>query len=100
MTPYKASISAVHLVLVALPFISQASSNDPKKPPTPLRYSSMVSFWFKETTGVNEVKEWDQRKEQAGKIAEYCDGIFQEALQKREDDKKYFKNLQITNTRS
>lgn len=93
MVPYKSAVAAVHLVLVGLPFISQVSSSGSKKPPTPLRYTSKVDFWFNETTGAGEVREWDERTEQAAKIAEGCDSLYQSILQKRDDDRKYFGDL-------
>ena len=53
----------------------------------------MVNFWFKETTGVVGVKEWEKRTEDAAKIAETCDNVYQQILQKRDDDRKHFEDL-------
>lgn len=97
ITPYRAAVSAVHLVLVALPFITQASSSGTNKPPTPLRYASKVDFWLNETTSAGEVREWDERVEQAAKIAEGCDALYRKLLQERDDDRKYFESLHGSN---
>ena len=105
-TTYKASVSAVHLLLVALPFVTVASKNAPSRPhiidkvrskgaasrrderyennSVPLKFGSEVDFWFREYVGVTEVQDWDNRKGQAAELVEKLDKIFQEYSTKEE----------------
>ncbi|KAI5122148.1 hypothetical protein M0805_000795 [Coniferiporia weirii] len=77
ITPYKSAISAVHLMLVALPFISVAAPRDSQKPPAPFKFGSQVDYWFNEYVAVSTIKEWDERSEQAVQLAEHCETLFQ-----------------------
>ena len=98
-TTHKASISAVHLILVALPFVTVASRDAPSRPhvvekikgeseangngyydgpSVPLKFGSEVDFWFREYVGVTEVLEWEERKEQAAELVKRLDEMFTE----------------------
>ncbi|EJD00851.1 uncharacterized protein FOMMEDRAFT_21336 [Fomitiporia mediterranea MF3/22] len=93
ITPYKSAIPAVHLMLVALPFITVASSNLPgsekpksQKAPTPLKFGAHVDYWFNEYVGTMPVPEWEERQDQAAELVQHCEELFLE-LKKKQTEK-------------
>ncbi|THH11275.1 hypothetical protein EW145_g754 [Phellinidium pouzarii] len=77
-TTYKAALSAVHLMLVALPFVSFAAPKGAHNPPTPLKFGSRVDFWFDEYVGMSEVSNWDERgEEESVQLVKHCDELLE-----------------------
>lgn len=85
MTPYKAAVSAVHLMLVALPFVSAAAPKKgaPYTAPTPLKFGSQVDFWFNEYVGTAEVEEWDSHSAQGAQLAGRCEQLYRTLAEKQ-----------------
>ena len=99
ITPYKSAISAVHLMLVALPFVTVAVSSDSTAPPTgpsssstttpkseskcpsPLKFGSQCNYWFREYVNATEMPEWD--KAQAEDLVGHCEELFQQFRERK-----------------
>ena len=91
ISPFKAAISAVHLALVPLIFITYLSSaidssaypsNDSKSQPNtegiPVRFGAETNWFGNERVGLTPVKEWKKFEEQAEFLLEKCDNLYQE----------------------
>jgi len=90
ISPFKAAISAVHVALVPLIFItylsgainSSASSNDSKHQSgtggAHVRFGAETNWWGDERVGLTPVKEWKRFEKQAEYLLEKCDNLYQE----------------------
>ena len=73
--PYKSAISAVHLMLVALPFVTVVSKTE--KDLIPYKFGSCADLWFNEMVMAERVPEYENRQIHASKLAEQCDSLYQ-----------------------
>ncbi|KAF8156142.1 3-keto sterol reductase [Pholiota molesta] len=67
--PFKAAISAVHLILVPLYFLSNNFNQ-------PVRYGAHTGRWGDEYVGLTPVKEWDSHKEEGKDLIMRCDALY------------------------
>jgi len=72
ISPFKAAIAAVHLVLVPLFFIS----ND--EPNYPVRYGARTDWWGHEYVDTSPVKEWDSNQVEGAALVEKFDVLYSE----------------------
>lgn len=77
--PYKAAISAVHLALVPLPFVTffivTGTTGRWKRPP--VRFGAETDMWGKSRVGLSEVKQWELHRDDAKDLVKKCDDLIE-----------------------
>ena len=69
-------------MLVALPFISIVSKSE--KEPVPHKFGSCVDYWLNEYVSEEEAPEYGDHRQDAARLAERCESLFQEFRKKEE----------------
>jgi len=67
--PYKAAVSAVHLILAPLWFFALSSK--------PVRYGSETDRWGKEYVGLSPVKRWEENRVTGEVLLTNCEALYQ-----------------------
>ncbi|KAJ7229150.1 3-keto sterol reductase [Mycena pura] len=76
ITPAKAAISAVHLSLVAISFITFSTSD-------PVRFDSETDRWGNAEVGTTPVPKWKENEAHGELLVKKCDKLYQESLEDR-----------------
>ena len=70
ISPFKAAIAAVHLILVPLIFVSNDNSKHP------VRYGARANWWGHEYISTSPVKEWVSHQAESAALVEKCDVLY------------------------
>lgn len=80
LSPFRAAISAVHLMLVSLPFVTATTPKSEGYEAgslIPLKFNSKVKVWARPYVDSTEVEEWDTHREQSIDLARKCEELYQ-----------------------
>ncbi|KAJ7638389.1 3-keto sterol reductase [Roridomyces roridus] len=78
ITPDNSAVVAVHLVLVAISFITFSAESNP------VRFGAETDRWGNPAVGLSPVREWEKNRAHGEFLVEQCDELYREFAAKRE----------------